>query len=290
MNISKSLRTALTILLAILLCCGCTAKTMPPSPTEAPNLRPSPEPASSESPAPYSGPDYGSIITESFAGFDGQYSYSFHHYGADVRFANESKKMKSASVIKLFIMEYAYSRVVAGELKTDDQISGQTLASLIEAMITVSDNNATNILIEHFTMEKLNDFFVSCQYTDTVLQRKMLDTAAVARGEENYTSASDVTAFLDKLYANKDNFPYNEMLDVMKRQKIATKLRRDMPAGIEMASKTGELSDTENDVALVFTSNGDYAIVCLTSGGTATAARNAMAVTCRKLYDTILGE
>lgn len=230
---------------------------------------------------------YKLIISDNFKNFGGDFSYSLHMYGSGYRAANESKPMKSASVIKLFIMEYAYSLMEKGEIGDDTLISGGKLSSHLESMITVSDNNATNILIDYFTMDKLNEYFASQGYSDTVLQRRMLDTDAAARGEENYTSARDVMSFLDRLYENKENYPQKDMLDIMKRQRIATKLRRDMPSGVAMASKTGELSDTENDVAIVFSPGGDYAIVCLTGNGSANEARNAMAISCRAIYDEL---
>lgn len=230
---------------------------------------------------------YGEILKDSFKSFNGKTSYSLHMYQQNYSSVQGSGQMKSASVIKLFIMEYAYSLMAEGAITPETTINGRPLSSLIESMITVSDNTATNILIDHFTMTELNSYFADCGYTDTVLSRRMLDTAAASQGLENYTSAKDVMAFLDKLYYNKEIYPYNDMLAVMKRQQIATKLRRDMPSDIEIASKTGELSDTENDVAIVFTPKGDFAIVCLTGGGSSSEAKNAMATACRKIYDTL---
>ncbi len=233
---------------------------------------------------------FNSILKEQFQNFGGKCSYSLHLYGRGEVAAESSVQMKAASVIKLFIMDYAYHLMDQGTLTPETVIGGQKVSSLIESMITVSDNTATNILIDHFTMEKINAYIKDSGYMGTVLARRMLDTAAASRGEENYTTAEDVMAFLNKLYTNKDSYPQSEMLSVMKRQQVATKLRRDMPVGIEMASKTGELSDTENDVAIVFTPKGDYAIVCLTGGGSSQAAKNAMATACRKIYDALQAE
>ncbi|MBQ4527997.1 MAG: serine hydrolase [Clostridia bacterium] len=231
---------------------------------------------------------YAGLVTDSFDGFSGNMSYALHLYDSDYRAANKSESMKSASVIKIFIMEYAYNQVMNEKLDVDTVIGSRKLSSLIESMITYSDNDSTNILIDFFTMDKLNAFFVSQGYNDTVVARRMLDTAAAARGEENYTSAADVMKFLDKLYENQDKYPYNEMLSVMKRQQISTKIRRDMPAGVEIANKTGELSDTDNDVGIIFTEKGDYAFVCLTNGGVSSVARDAIAKSCRAIYDEIM--
>ncbi|MBQ4629603.1 MAG: serine hydrolase [Clostridia bacterium] len=231
---------------------------------------------------------YEKCITDNFASFPGTYSYAFHIYGTDHSKTANNSQQKSASIIKLFIMEYAYSQMEKGELKADSTIGGKKLSSLIEAMITYSDNDATNTLINHFTMKKINAFISSCGYSDTVLGRKMLDTAAAARGEENYTSVGDVMKFLDKLYANRETYPYNEMLSVMKRQQIATKIRRDIPSGVEIASKTGELSDTDNDAGIIFTSNGDFAFVCFTQNASPEPARDCIAKSARAMYDLIM--
>lgn len=233
---------------------------------------------------------YKDLFLRHFANFNGDFTYNLHIYSDDYRLSSESRPQKAASIIKLFIMEYAFSLIEKGEISKDDKINGRFLSSLIESMITVSDNNSTNVLINHFTMEKINAYIKEAGYSDTVLQRRMLDTQAASRGEENYTSVKDVMAFLDNLYENKDSFPESEMLDIMKRQTIATKLRRKMPSGILMASKTGELSDTENDCGIVFSEGGDYAIVCLTGGGNLAAARDAMANICREIYDILQSE
>ena len=232
--------------------------------------------------------DFDSIISDNFSDFGGNLSYSLHMYGSGYTTSkNRDQSMKSASVIKLFIMEYAYERMSKGEITPDTVIGNRKLSSLIESMITVSDNEATNILIDYFTVSELNEYFGAQGYGHTKLQRKMLDFQAAQNGKENYTSAGDVMLFLDRLYENKNSYPQKEMLDIMKRQQISTKLRRKMPSGIKMASKTGELSDTENDVAIVFTPNGDYAIVCLTGGGSPSMARDAMANCCREIYDML---
>lgn len=186
--------------------------------------------------------------------------WGIHIYGSDYTHIYNSEKAVSASLIKIFIMEYAYSLISEGELSEDSVISGRMLKNIIYDMITVSDNNSTNILIDYFGMEKLNDFFYGCGYPDTALERRMLDFNARNAGKENYTSVSDVMAFLDKLYLNRKEFPYSAMLDILKSQKIKTKLPRLLPAEVEIAHKTGELSDTENDIGIIFSEKENYAL------------------------------
>lgn len=165
---------------------------------------------------------------------------------------NKSGRMISASVIKVFIMEYLYDKGRTGET-----VGGQSVQSSIEQMITVSDNNATNRLIEHVGMETLNNYFSEQGYSSTRLKRKML-----AHGGENYTSLQDSMKFLKKLYEKQSDSKYSAMLDIMKRQQIKTKIpsKLDVP----VANKTGELPSVENDIGIVF-SDTPYAIVVLTN-------------------------
>ena len=229
-------------------------------------------------------------VTENFSGFSGKYCWGVNVYGRGCVNSGQSGKMKSASVIKLYIMEYAYDLIGKNEITPDTKIGGKSLLSLVESMIIYSDNDSTNILINHFGMGKINEYISSKGYTDTVLARKMLDTAAAARGEENYTSVSDVMKFLDSLYENKDAFPQKDMLDIMKRQSVSTKIRHSIPSGVEIANKTGELSDTDNDVGIIFTQNGDFAFVCLTMGASPEPARSTIANTAKNLYEIVMEE
>ena len=165
---------------------------------------------------------------------------------------NNNDPMISASVIKVFIMEYLYDKGRTGETA-----GGQSVQSLIEQMITVSDNHATNILIDHIGMDTLNHYFSGKGYSSTKLQRKML-----AQGNENNTSLQDCMKFLRKLYENQGNPKYSAMLEIMKQQQVKTKIPSQLT--VPVANKTGELATIENDIGIVF-SDKPYAIVVLTN-------------------------
>lgn len=222
----------------------------------------------------------------------GTYQYGFNFYNKNVSYeTNNPSPVPSASVIKLFIMEYAYHLIDNGEMTTDTYIDGVTVKNLLERMITVSDNSATNSFINHFGMEKLNAFFGENGYTHTKIERKMLDYEAQKQGKDNYTSVKDVMSFLDKLYTNKDIFPYSDMLDIMKRQQVKTKIQKKLPDGVIVANKTGELSNVENDAGIIFTPDGDVAMVFLTSSVSNTSvAREAIADSAVTLYELIKAE
>lgn len=176
-----------------------------------------------------------------------------------------SEPTPSASVIKIFIMDFIYNMTAKGELSLENTVHGQSIQSLVKAMIQYSDNDATNILIDEFGMETLNEYFSFEGYNDTLLKRRMLDYNALAQGLDNYTSLDDTMNFLKTLYKKRDVFPYSEMLEILEGQTIRTKIPAFLPEGTVVANKTGEINSIQNDVGIVFSENGDFAIVVLTN-------------------------
>lgn len=203
----------------------------------------------------------------------GQVYYGVHYFEDGKEFSsNNSAPTVSASVIKVFIMEYAYTQADLNVM-----VEGRSLNDWIIPMIQQSDNDATNQLIDYFGMEKLNGFFFTQGYRDTHLERKMLDSDARAQGKENYTSLNDCMTFLKKLYHHKEVYPQSAMLEIMKGQTIRTKIPSKLPNGIVVANKTGELDNVENDIGLVFSETNPFAIVVLSQNVTNThGIRNAI--------------
>lgn len=184
-------------------------------------------------------------------------------------------KMNSASVIKLFILETVFANVQKGTYSLDKDAMDD-----LTVMITESSNNAANRFIDDFggvnekrKAEETNGINVHIReagYKHTVLERKMHDTTPPEgpSGFQNYTCAGDVLTFLEKLY-NKTLFeePYNtQTLEIMKKQKrtskIPGKIKTRYP-GVTVANKTGELSQVENDVAIIMGDDYNVAFVVL---------------------------
>lgn len=201
----------------------------------------------------------------------GTVSYEVYYFNSGKTISSHnSARMISASVIKVFIMEYVYLQASRNTLSLDDYVQGVPMSSLVDTMIQQSDNNAANALIDHFGMDTLNHFFAEYGYSDTELQRRMLDDTARSQGLDNYTSLNDVMNFLKKVYQNKDQYLYSKMLEIMQGQQIGTKIRNKIPPGTPVANKTGELGDVENDIGIVLTDKDPFAVAVLTNGVTAT--------------------
>lgn len=128
-----------------------------------------------------------------------------------------------------------------------------TVKDLIALMILISDNTATNMLIDIIGMNVINQHIMDIGATGTALVRKLFDTEAGAEGKENYFSLSDCADYFKMMYEGKLASPEasREMLAMLQNQqntyKIPFYLRR-----LPIAHKTGEDSGIENDVGIVF--------------------------------------
>jgi len=67
----------------------------------------------------------------------------------------------------------------------------------------VSDNAATNVLIDRLGMENVNALLDSLALHNTKLRRKMMDVKAATEGRENISTPQDMLTLLEKIYQEK---------------------------------------------------------------------------------------
>lgn len=172
-------------------------------------------------------------------------------------------KMQAASLIKLYIMGAVYENYE----KLTSTTGKEKVDTLLQAMITVSDNEAANTLTKLLGnqdaaagREVVNAYCNSQGYEDSSMGRMLLESN---ENGDNYTSVKDCGLFLERIY--KNSIPHaEEMLNLLKQQERTGKIPAGVPSGIETANKTGELSNVENDAAIVFAGERPY-ILCVMS-------------------------
>jgi len=140
------------------------------------------------------------------------------------------------------------------------------IRDLIERMITESDNTATNVLCDALGFGYLNRKFVEFGLMNTDLRRGVMDLKWRRAGIENYTTADDMAFLLERIYRKElvSRSASEQMLAVLKRQKVNDRIPRMLPHDLVIAHKTGLLRDTVSDVGIVFTPEGDFVICVLT--------------------------
>lgn len=155
------------------------------------------------------------------------------------------------------------SQIMAGLTPGVTRITNRDLAQF---MIAVSDNAATNVLIQRVGMDRVNAMLRGLGLTHTLLRRKMIDLAAARRGDENVATPRELTQLLEAIYRGKLLNP--ELTSALIDQLSTTKesdIPRLLPAGVRIANKPGSLEGVRADVGLIYAPRRPFAISVMTA-------------------------
>ncbi len=194
----------------------------------------------------------------------------------------ENEIFVAASTIKIAIMIQLYRMVDAGESKLDDVYvmresdispgSGVmqglhvglelTLYDICYLMMSISDNTATNILMDYCGRDAINATMRELGLKDSYLARKMRGGPAPEGERENVATpaefASIINSILDGKAASAESCM--AMLEVLKTQANSRRIGRYVPKDMEWGSKTGSHVTTCNDVGFIMTNDGPLII------------------------------
>lgn len=190
---------------------------------------------------------------------------------------HEDEAFMAASVIKLYVMAEAVRQCKEGILSKDDIIRVDkakcvpscgaltymhdglevTIQDLYTLMIILSDNSATNFLIDILGEDAINTCIHSLGCEKTQLNRKMYDEEKSQRGIQNYVCPLELGMFLENLYHGNifDADSSEHMLSVMKNQRLNGKIPfhiHTIPGHGPIAHKTGEDTEITHDVGIVY--------------------------------------
>jgi len=159
------------------------------------------------------------------------------------------------------------------ELHTGLVLSLHDLAVL---MIVLSDNTATNMLIDRMGVEKVQEFLQLMGLRHTTLQRKMYDFAAAEQGKENLCCAAEIADLLKWIAQGEiravdgtrlvSSSGCERMLNIMQEQFYRDQIPYLLPDEAKVANKTGEISGHHHDSAVIWMPAGCYTLVVLTRG------------------------
>lgn len=126
-------------------------------------------------------------------------------------------------------------------------------------MVTLSDNTATNVLIDRLGMPAIAARMQRLGLNGTKLRRHMMDTAAARRGDENVSTPDELARLLK---AMNDGMP--QAIELLKKPK-ENRLRKGLPEGVASADKSGELEGVRVDAGIVFAKNRPYILSVMTT-------------------------
>lgn len=205
----------------------------------------------------------------------------------DQFFLRENEVFAQASSIKIAVLASLFLQAQQGKLKLTDLYTVQasdlvpdsdimggltpgitrvTLRDLATMMVAVSDNAATNVLIDRVGMDKVNAMLDSLGLAHTRLRRKMMDLEAARQGRENVSTPREMMTLLKNIYQEKllDKESTADFFKVLSTNKDSW-IPRDLPAGVKSANKPGALEGVRNDSGIVFVEGRPYVICVMTA-------------------------
>jgi beta-lactamase class A len=141
-----------------------------------------------------------------------------------------------------------------------------TLRDLATMMVAVSDNSATNVLIDRVGMDNVNAFLDAQGLSRTRLRRKMMDVKAAAEGRENVSTPAEMMSLLESLYRGK--ILNKEMTDDFFKVLATPKdswMPRLLPDDLKIANKPGALEGVRNDSGVIFVEKRPYVLCVMTT-------------------------
>jgi beta-lactamase class A len=208
------------------------------------------------------------------------------------------RPVATASVIKLPLMLQAFEQVKAGKIKLsdiieltkDNQVPGSgvlsfldpglkfTLKDAITLMMTLSDNTATNMVIDAVGLKPTNDMLARMNLKNTYFYKKVYKKAEGPQPADQKqfglgkTTAEEMGKVMESIYRCDlgDHDLCGQMITIMRNQQY----RNMVPRYIEsedtsedlsaIADKIGALDEVRNDVALIYTKKGPIVISIFT--------------------------
>lgn len=237
-------------------------------------------------------------------------------WGGQPIFVNPDRAFPAASVFKVPVLLEVLSQAEEGRLRLDERVTvtdavkspgsgvlkelvsqpALSLLDLATLMIIISDNTATDILVERVGTAAINRRLagwglqttrvaMSCRQllfdvagraagpftpetrleVERILKtrERVFSGRAYADSDNNVTTPREMVRLLEMLVIDGPLSPgvRAQALDVMRRQQIRDRLPFHLPQGTEMAHKTGSIAGVRNDAGILFVSRGPI-IVC----------------------------
>ena len=194
--------------------------------------------------------------------------------------------MPAASTIKIPVMVEVFSQLQTGKFDLQRRVRltaadkdygsgdlcdapvGTTypISVLINKMIDVSDNTATNMLIRLVGRRSINSGMADLGLRRTRLTQD-IRTSDWGIRQNLRTSPADLVRLLELMARRQlvDQWSSNEMISILEQDQFNTLIPEPLPIDIQIAHKTGSFFDTLNDAGIVYAGDSPYVIAVMTT-------------------------
>lgn len=213
---------------------------------------------------------------------------------------NPDERVRTASTIKIAVMIEAFARVNEGKVKWTDEVvltkekrvSGSgilgelsdglrlTFRDAVNLMMILSDNTATNLVLDVLTTDAVNARMESLGFKQIKINRKVGSGGDSVAGKDpenkkyglGFATPRELVLVMEKLERGEviSAAVSKEMIDLMKREQGRNAIGRSL-WNVPIASKYGALDKLRSAVGILYTKNG----------------RIAMAISCDDMPETM---
>jgi len=202
---------------------------------------------------------------------------------------NADERVRTASTIKIAVMIEAFARVSEGKAKWTDEVvltkekkvSGSgilfelsdnlhlTLRDAVNLMMMLSDNTATNLVLDVLTTDAVNARMESLGFKNIKINRKVMGGGDSMAGKDpenkkyglGFATPHEMVLVMEKLERGEiiSAAASKEMIELMKQEQARYAIGRSLP-DLPMASKYGALDSLRSAVGIIYSKKGRIAM------------------------------
>lgn len=267
-------------------------------------------------------------ITERLNSIQGDFALGFITIDEPAQqiFINEREMFHAASTMKTPVMIELFKQAEEGRFSLDDSVTiknefrsivdssryqmdvsedsegalyemighRRTIRDLIDDMITMSSNLATNILIEKAGATDVTQTMRSYGADSILVLRGVEDIKAYEQGLSNRTTTYDEAVIYRKLARGEavSKEASGRMIEILQQQHFNEMIPAQLPADVKVAHKTGWITGVNHDSGIVRLPDGQQYVLVLLSKNAENreAVLSAFADISRMIYDFVINE
>lgn len=161
---------------------------------------------------------------------------------------------------------------------------------LVEQMMVVSDNLATNLLIQLVSAQRITATMRELGAMDGFVIRGLQDIPAYEAGISNRFTPNDLTILLEAVQTGRAASPEgcSEMRQILRAQEYGDQIPALLPEGVQVGHKTGGITGHRHDTAIVYAPFGPYYLTILIDNiGRGVDATSVAPELSRLIYDLL---
>ena len=207
------------------------------------------------------------------------------------RFAHKGgRRFVAASTVKIAIMVELFRQIDAATLSLDDAYTlraedktagsgiisnlhtgiGMNYADLVYLMMSISDNSATNIIIDRLGIAPINATMRAIGMGESTLGRKMRGRPVLEKEQENWAVPDDYVAVIEAILRDRAASAEScaQMIGLLEKQQNDRRIARHLPQTNRprWGSKTGSLPGVANDVGFIMIGHGSLIVAVFCEG------------------------